>query len=91
MNLLQQEILLTTLGGDHYQLKIDKSAMYEPLGAASSNLTKTAQYTISVQTLLHMDELVRRAAICSSITDLLVASLLEKYWQRSVMWSDLTR
>ena len=63
----------TLLGKEQDILKINKSAMYLPsplsLESASGNLPETTQYTISIQTLLHTEELVRRAAIYSSITD----------------------
>ena len=46
-------------------------------GSATGTKPKVNQYTLTAQTLLHMEELMRRAAICSSVTDSLVASLLE--------------
>ena len=65
------------LGWEHYRLRMQDMADYLPsspsLWSATGATQKTTQYTISSQT----EELMRQAAVYSSITDSLVASLLE--------------
>ena len=47
-------------------------------GSSTGSSQKTTQRTIAAQTLAHTEELMRRAAIYSSIMDSLVASLLDQ-------------
>ena len=66
---------------ERYRLRVDKSSQYQPmppeLASSTGSKPKVSQYTISAQNLLHTEELMRRAAICGSITDFLVASTLQ--------------
>ena len=65
----------------HYRLGMQDTADYLPslpsLGSATRATQKTTQFAISSQMLLHTEELMRRAAIYSSITDSFMTSQLE--------------
>ena len=67
-----------TIRYDTYQyIRMQDTAEYLPAPPSLGSATGATQYMVSVQTQLHTEELMRRAAIYSSVTDSLVASLLE--------------
>ena len=77
----QKNMPSNAVSKERYRLRVDKSSQYQPmppeLASSTGSKPKVSQYTISAQNLLHTEELMRRAAICGSITDFLVASTLQ--------------